>query len=34
MKPTVIHYYAFDILIYRGKLLTHLPLVERREILY
>jgi DNA ligase D-like protein (predicted ligase) len=28
-----IHYYAFDILIQRGKLLTDLPLAERREIL-
>jgi ATP-dependent DNA ligase len=28
-----IHYYAFDILIHRGKLLVELPLKERREIL-
>jgi DNA ligase D-like protein (predicted ligase) len=28
-----IHYYAFDILIHRGKVLTGLPLAERREIL-
>jgi DNA ligase D-like protein (predicted ligase) len=28
-----IHYYAFDILIHRGKLLTGLPLMERHEIL-
>jgi DNA ligase D-like protein (predicted ligase) len=28
-----IHYYAFDILIHRGKLLTGLPLSERRDIL-
>jgi len=28
-----IHYYAFDVLVYRGKLLTARPLSERREIL-
>ena len=28
-----IHYYAFDLLFHRGKLLTHLPLEERRAIL-
>lgn len=28
-----IHYYAFDILVLRGKLLTGLPLAERRRIL-
>ena len=28
-----IHYYVFDILVHRGKLLTGLPLAERREIL-
>ncbi|RXH53978.1 non-homologous end-joining DNA ligase [Granulicella sibirica] len=28
-----IHYYAFDILISKGKDLTHLPLAERRAIL-
>jgi len=30
---TKIHYYAFDILILKGKLLTQLPLDERRTIL-
>ena len=28
-----IHYYAFDVLVYKGKLLTARPLSERREIL-
>lgn len=28
-----IHYYAFDVLMHKGKLLTGLPLDERREIL-
>jgi DNA ligase D-like protein (predicted ligase) len=28
-----IHYYAFDLLYHKGKLLTHLPLAERRAIL-
>jgi DNA ligase D-like protein (predicted ligase) len=28
-----IHYYAFDLLFHKGKLLTHLPLAERRAIL-
>lgn len=28
-----IHYYAFDILVFRGKLITDLPLVARRAIL-
>jgi bifunctional non-homologous end joining protein LigD len=28
-----IHYYVFDILVLRGKLLTELPLIERRRIL-
>ncbi len=30
---TKIHYYAFDILMLKGKLLTMLPLVERRRLL-
>jgi ATP-dependent DNA ligase len=28
-----IHYYAFDILIHKGRRLTELPLSERRKIL-
>jgi ATP-dependent DNA ligase len=28
-----IHYYGFDVLIHRGRLVTALPLAERREIL-
>ena len=28
-----IHYYAFDLLFHKGKLLTHLPLEERRALL-
>jgi bifunctional non-homologous end joining protein LigD len=28
-----IHYYAFDVLMHRGKLLTRLPLEERRAVL-
>ena len=28
-----IHYYAFDVLVYKGKRLTERPLAERREIL-
>jgi DNA ligase D-like protein (predicted ligase) len=28
-----IHYYAFDVLVHKGKLLTQLPLVDRRAIL-
>ena len=28
-----IHYYAFDLLFHKGKLLTHLPLGERRTLL-
>ena len=27
-----IHYYAFDVLVHKGKLLTGRPLEERREI--
>lgn len=28
-----IHYFVFDLLVYRGRNLTHLPLVERRRLL-
>lgn len=30
---STIHYYAFDVLVHKGKLLTHLPLADRRSIL-
>jgi len=32
-QATAIHYYAFDLLIYRGKSLLTIPLEERRELL-